>query len=128
MWPILISSLIIIIVYFSRDVFKLKNNIKSAGGMRRKYAVLSKLLLDGDARAKIYDETNTALTLGVQGLGAYTKFELIQGFDVIMINMTIGSNVFGEHKLNWKFNDNMNQEKIYELICLDIAKLNEKLP
>ena len=38
------------------------------------------------------------------------------------------SNIFGVFKLEWKLDENMYQEKMYEIICNDIAKINQQLP
>ena len=70
------------------------------GGMKVKYSVLINLLLGGDSRAKIYSETSNSMVLGIEVLGGYTKFEILQAFDTI-IHMTAETSVFGKSKLKW---------------------------
>ena len=127
----LIALLILIVLvgsYYFADLSGLKKNVAKSGGMHIKYAELCKLLLANDSRAKIYKETPVSLILGLEVVGGYTKFELLQGFNQIIVKMTISSNVFGDRKMEWKFDDTMNQLKMYDLICVDIAKMNEQLP
>jgi len=97
-------------------------------GMRVKYAILIKLLLEGDSRGKIYNETSTSIILGLVVMGGYSRFEIQQAFGVIVVKWISESNIFGVFKLEWKLDENMYQEKMYEIICNDIAKINQQLP
>ena len=129
MWFALISLAVIVFIYFKRDVSTLKQEMVATGGMKKKYSLLINSLLEGDSRSKIYKETPTILILGVEGYGAYTKFELEQAFDTLFVFMTVDTKAFGKHQLKWEFNDKLSQEKMVEIIGRDInEKLNSKLP
>ena len=124
----IIFAFVALNIYYVRSAKTLKQEIKQDGGMSVKYNVLVKSLLEGDSRARIYKETDMAIVLGAEALGAYTKFEIFQGFGAISIHLTIHSNVFGLTKLKWDFKDDLPQEKMVEIISNDIAKENKKLP
>ena len=124
MWFTILFGLVLLGFYFLKDINKLKKETAKRGGMKVRYAILIKLLLEGDSRAKIYSETSTLIILGVEGIGAYTKFEVQQAFDVVIVKWESNNNFFGLQKSQWKFKDDMNQDKIFEIICNDIAVLN----
>ncbi len=127
MWLTIGSITILILLSLLKGVKKIKKEVAETGGMKIKYASLIKSLSEGDSRIKIYSETSTAIRLGLQGLGGYVRFDLQQGFGVVVIEQVSENNVFGVQKLEWKFAEEMNQEKMFETICKDIAKSNEQM-
>ncbi|HAL82966.1 MAG TPA: hypothetical protein DCO83_12630 [Mucilaginibacter sp.] len=54
-------------------------------------------------------------------------FKIQQGFDVVVVKWVSDSNIFGKYKLEWKFDEKMNQEKMNEIINIDIIKINQQL-
>ena len=128
MWFSILALAGFILFSFLKGVRNIKKEVSQAGGMRVKYAILIKLLLEGDSRTKIYKETSTSIILGLVVMGGYSRFEIQQAFGVIVVKWISESNIFGVFKLEWKLDENMYQEKMYEIICNDIAKINQQLP
>ena len=128
MWFSIFAVAGFILFSFLKGVRNIKKEVSQAGGMRVKYAILIKLLLEGDSRGKIYNETSTSIILGLVVMGGYSRFEIQQAFGVIVVKWISESNIFGVFKLEWKLDENMYQEKMYEIICNDIAKINQQLP
>jgi hypothetical protein len=128
MWFSIFAVAGFILFSFLKGVRNIKKEVSQAGGMRVKYAILIKLLLEGDSRTKIYNETSTSIILGLVVMGGYSRFEIQQAFGVIVVKWISESNIFGVFKLEWKLDENMYQEKMYEIICNDIAKINQQLP
>jgi hypothetical protein len=85
MWLTIGSITILILLSLLKGVKKIKKEVAETGGMKIKYASLIKSLSEGDSRIKIYSETSTAIRLGLQGLGGYVRFDLQQGFGVVVI-------------------------------------------
>jgi len=128
MWFSIFAVAGFILFSFLKGVRNIKKEVSQAGGMRVKYAILIKLLLEGDSRGKIYNETSTSIILGLVVMGGYSRFEIQQAFGVIVVKWISESNIFGVFKLEWKLDENMYQEKMFEIICNDIAKINQQLP
>ena len=128
MWFSILALAGFLLFYFLKGVKKIKKEVSQAGGMRVKYAILITLLLEGDSRTKIYNETSTSIILGLVVIGGYSRFEIQQAFGVTVVKWISESNVFGVSKLEWKLDENMYQEKMFEIICDDIAKINQQLP
>ena len=128
MWFSIFAVAGFILFSFLKGVRNIKKEVSQAGGMRVKYAILIKLLLEGDSRSKIYNETSTSIILGLVVMGGYSRFEIQQAFGVIVVKWISESNIFGVFKLEWKLDENMYQEKMFEIICNDIAKINQQLP
>jgi hypothetical protein len=128
MWFSIFAVAGFILFSFLKGVRNIKKEVSQAGGMRVKYAILIKLLLEGDSRTKIYNETSTSIILGLVVMGGYSRFEIQQAFGVIVVKWISESNIFGVFKLEWKLDENMYQEKMFEIICNDIAKINQQLP
>jgi len=128
MWFSIFAVAGLVIIYFLNGVYKIKKDVAQMGGMKTKYAILIKRILDGDSRAKVYKETATSVVLGLQVMGGYSRFKIQQGFDVVVVKWVSDSNIFGKYKLEWKFDEKMNQEKMNEIINIDIMKINQQLP
>ena len=128
MWFSIFAFAGLVITSFLKGIYKIKKEVSQAGGMRVKYAILIKLLLEGDSRTKIYRETSTSIIVGLVVMGGYSRFEIQQAFGVIVVKWISESNIFGVFKLEWKLDENMYQEKMFEIICNDIAKINQQLP
>ncbi|RYX86916.1 hypothetical protein EON73_02430 [bacterium] len=122
MWTAIIFIVSIAIIRATYDYFKLQREVRLQGGMDYKYRQLIDLLMSTDKRCKIYSKNKTAITLGLVVIGGYTRFEIIQGFGVVIVTLKQESNVFGALNLKWEFHEKMYQDKMYEKVCLDIAK------
>ena len=85
MWFSIFAVAGFILFSFLKGVRNIKKEVSQAGGMRVKYAILIKLLLEGDSRTKIYNETSTSIILGLVVMGGYSRFEIQQAFGVIVV-------------------------------------------
>lgn len=109
-----------IIIKFLYDRYQQSVQIGRQGGMSIKYRTLINFILNEQKNTKIYQETSDSITLGVSSAGGTTVFSLLQTFGKLSISWEMTSPLFGKHKLDWKFPEFMNQEKMFEQIANDL--------
>lgn len=109
------------LVKFTNDSNKQANAVIKQGGMRRKYKTLINYLLNQDANAKIIQESNTLISIGLSGISGYTVFLISQAYGKVHIQWKANSSVLGNHKLEWYFDEFLDQAKIIEKITNDLT-------
>ncbi|HNW96808.1 MAG TPA: hypothetical protein PKK00_00190 [Bacteroidales bacterium] len=128
MWILIIILIVVFIIgKFFYDKNKQASKITMEGGMRHKYRELIELLMSGDSRTKIYQETSDSITLGISNIGGKTFFTLTQTFGNITIQWKVDSPVFGKHKMEWTFHEYENPIKIAEIISNDSGKYQNNI-
>ena len=80
MWTVIIIIAVCFIGKFVLDSINQSNDMKAQGGVRTKYAHLIQSLLDSDPRARILQETNTFVNVGISGPAGAQSFFLQQTF------------------------------------------------
>ena len=128
MWYLIISiGIAWMLIRFFSDVNKQKVNVKKQGGMRVKYRILINRILSCSSDVKIMQETSVSILIGVSGISGSTGFDITQTFETVTIQYRAKSSVFGNHKLEWRFNSNMDQNLMYEKIHEDMEEHNLKI-
>lgn len=129
MWVIIAITVLIgfVLLRYKSDLKKQRLDILQSGGMKNKYKVLIDLLSEGDNRTQIFRQDNDSIVFGLVVTGGFTKFELVQTFGTLSVKYLTNSNIYGKHSISWEFNEGMNQEKMVEVMNLDIYKLNQKI-
>lgn len=127
MWVIIILIIAAILFFFIRDWYKQNKKMAKEGGMITKYKLLIDFLKEGDPRTKIYRATNDEVVVGLEVMGGYSKFTLYQTFETITIQWISESNIYGKHKLNWEFAQNLDQQKMIQLIADKMNELNKNI-
>lgn len=125
-WIILISLFAVVFGKFFWDRGKLGRKVVREGGMRKKFELLINSILDREDRAKIIKETSTYLCISASGFGIVTMIEILMAFRSVLITYKVISELYGEHKLEWKFPENENQEYILSKINKDVGSYLEK--
>ena len=120
-WIIVIGIVVIMLIRFANDSNKQANAVIKQGGMRVKYKTLVNYLLKQDPNAKITQETNTLITIGLYGISGSTVFIISQAYGQVHIQWKANSNVFGNHQLEWYFNEFLDQTKMIEKITTDLT-------
>lgn len=128
LWIFIVAIVILIIICFAKDSVKQSNDIISQGGMKSKYKTLIDLLQISLGRAKITNESNTALTIYGAGSSGSTAFDIVQTFGKVTIRCYIKNALIGNHQLQWIFDENMDQQFMFNKINDEVNKLlNEQI-
>lgn len=120
-WVIIIGVIAIMFIKFANDSNKQANAVIKQGGMRRKYKTLINHILNQDANARIIQESNTLISIGLSGISGSTVFLISQAYGKVHIQWKANSNVFGNHQLEWYFDEFLDQAKIIEKITNDLT-------
>ncbi len=119
-WVIIIGVILFIIIKFASDNNKQANAVAKQGGMRNKYRTLVDFALSGHQHSHIVREDGTSITVGCGSAGGSTYFDIVQTFGTVSIKWRSTSIVMGNHKLEWQFDEFMDQEKMIDKINHDI--------
>jgi len=122
MWKALLFIAVILIIIFLYDRYKQVIKVGKEGGMKHKYRELIEFILSGDPRCKILHLTTDTVILGISNYGNSTLYTLIQTFGTITIVWKVKSRVYGNHKLEWSFDEYGDQEYMAEKISNDLEK------
>ena len=106
-WIIIIGIVLFIIIKFVSDRNKQADAVAKQGGMRKKYRTLVNYALAGHANSHIISEDGTGITIGCASPG-------------VTIRWRSTSILMGNHKLEWSFDEFMDQDRMIEKIEHDI--------
>ena len=121
MWWIFLTVLIAFIgIKFLLDYNKQANYISKQGGMKRKYNVLISRLLALHEGNRIFQEGTTHVRLGYVSYGGSVIFNIVQTFGNVTIQWESNNRLFGKHKLEWDFNEFVDQDEMFNRILHDI--------
>ena len=126
-WIIIIAIVVIIAIKFANDSNKQADAVAKQGGMRVKYRILINYILSSDPKCRIIQETATFISVGVSGISGSTVFFIQQTFGFVTIQYKVKSQVFGNHQIEWKFDEFADQEKMIEKITHDIDVYNNNI-
>jgi len=128
MWIFLIVIVIVFIIgKFIYDKNQQSAKVTMEGGMRNKYRQLIGFITSGDPKTKIFQETSDSISLGVSSISGSTLFILTQTFGKVTVQWKVESSVFGKHKMEWDFDEYLDQEKMIEKIVNDTSKYQSNL-
>ncbi len=121
-WLVLIAVICYVAFKFFRDRWKQNQRIAKEGGMVHKYRILIQHLLSGHTNSKIFQRTSDSVLLGVHNSGGTTLYSLLQTFGKISITWTMESPIYGKHKLEWNFDEYLDQSKMLERMMNDLKQ------
>ncbi len=126
---IIIAVIVVgIIIKFAADSTKQSSEVKSQGGMRKKYATLINHILSSDPKAKIFQEENTFISAGVSGIAGSTIFYIQQTYGNVTIQYEVKNNpIVGFLKKEWTFPENMDQDLMWERMNNDIGMVLQNI-
>jgi len=126
---IIIAVIVVgIIIKFAADSTKQSSEVKSQGGMRKKYATLINHILRSDPKAKIFQEENTFISAGVSGIAGSTIFYIQQTYGNVTIQYEVKNNpIVGFLKKEWTFPENMDQDLMWERMNNDIGMVLQNI-
>lgn len=125
-WIILIVVGIILFKFLT-DLNKERNKLDAQGGMKEKYSYLIDEILSGHPNCRILDEKKQTIIIGVSSMGGTTTFTLMQTFGSLSVTYEVNSPVYGKFKENWTFDENMSQERMFDKMIYEIAKINNRV-
>jgi len=120
-------ALAFIFLKFFIDLINQSNDVNKQGGMKKKYEELIQILMSENPRIKIFQETSTSLVLGISNMAGSTIFEITQSFGKVNIQWKVNNPIYGNHKIEWDFDENYDQEKMALKIYNDTANYSENL-
>ena len=128
-WVILVIVIVIIAFKLGNHTGEMVSSASSAGGMRTKYAKLLEYILNGHPESKIVVETRTYIRAGVSNYGGTTMFHIQQNTGgVVLIDYEVSNNpAVPSFTLHFSFRDDMDQEQMYEQICMSIQNKMQQL-
>ena len=111
----MLKFIIIVVLFFiGKFIFDSLNQskeMKIQGGIRKKYSKLVQSLLEADPRAKVIQETDTFMNIGVSGPAGAQTFLLQQTFGYFTIQIVVKNNpLLGDMKIERSFPEGMDQE------------------
>ncbi len=129
MWTFIIIVVVFIVGKFLFDSFKQSEQIKSQGGIRKKYSLLVQMLLEADPRAKIIQESNTFIIIGISGPAGAQSFLLQQTFGKLTVQIVVKNNpLLGNMKIERMFPEDMDQEQMMrELMTAQQEEMSKKI-
>ena len=119
LWIVIIAIVVIVMIRFASDNNKQANAVAKQGGMRKKYAVLINCLTEGQ-NCRILQEGGTYIRVGSISAGGSTIFDFTQTFGTITIQWISKSVIMGNHKLEWEFDEFLDQHQMFAKICHDV--------
>ncbi len=120
-WIILIVAAVIIIVKVTSEVKENADKVTAQGGMRVKYRTLVNYALNSDYKARIIRESVNCIDIGATSGGGQVLICITHASNVVIIEWRVENPIFGKHKLNWKFDEFMDQQKMIEKIENDLG-------
>lgn len=126
-WIVVISIIGIIIYNFFKDRDKmLESQVDNFGGMNKKYSLLIEWLTS-DPKAQITKNSRDHIEISCVYPSSITKFFITENFNTVEVEWVSNLGIMGNHKLDWKFPSNMNQEMIIEKIGTDLHNYENKV-
>ena len=127
MWVILLSIVAFIAIRFFMSVGEQKQELRQVGGVRQKYSMIVDQCLGGHRDSQIFHEVPDRVVVGVSNFGGSTLFTLTATFQTLTVQYEVKNDLMGNHKLEWEFDKNMNQELMLERMNRDIGRLNDRM-
>ena len=126
-WIIVLVIIGIVIYFFLRDRDKmLENQVDNFGGMKNKYSLLIEWLTS-DPKARVTKMTRDHIEISCIYPSSVTKFLITENFSSVEVDWISNLGVMGNHKLNWSFPNNTNQEQIIEKIGTDLQNYENRI-
>lgn len=119
-WIVIIGIVLFTIIKFASDNNKQANAVAKQGGMRNKYRTLVEYALAGHQHSHIIREDGTSVTVGCSSPGGSTYFDIVQTFGTVTIRWHSTSVLVGNHKLEWQFDEFIDQNIMVNKIEHDI--------
>lgn len=119
-WIIIVAIIVIILIKFISDSNRQAKVVIKQGGMRVKYKTLVMYFLQSSPNAQIVQENSTFINVGIVSSGYKMAFFITQTYGTVTIEWKMESQILGKHRLEWQFDEFMDQEKMIEKIENDL--------
>ena len=86
----------------------------------KKYHTIVEYALAGHEHSHIVREDGTSITVGCGSPGGSTYIDIVQTFGTVTIRWRSTSVLVGNHKLEWQFDEFMDQDRMVQKIEHDI--------
>lgn len=120
-WTIIIIAILLIFYKFFRDTNQTNSELVRVGGLITKYGLLIDKLksFSSKMQTKINEPNLVVIGFSFED-GGYKKFRFQVVSKILHIDFETKDNVYGVRKLSWKFDENLNQDKMFNSIKSDV--------
>lgn len=118
---IIIIVIIAVVIYLSAKGNTDLKNVDKYGGLKNKYKTLIDLIMSRNSRYQLNEINSNNLELTNTGMIFKLK-EMDKKLQITWVWNSFGSGQ--NHKLQWKFDENEDQVKMYERLHIDMAIQN----
>ena len=118
---IIVAIVVIFIVYNGYKGNKDTKNVERFGGIDIKYATLVRLFMSNE-KLQLYKHNANNLEIGYAFVGGgYVRFKLIEMSGKLQVAYQSKDMVDGLQNLVWNFDENQDQNKMFEKVSDDLA-------
>jgi hypothetical protein len=118
------TIILVVVIFLIYNGYKGNNDIKNVekfGGLENKYNILIKNIMSNE-KLKLRKINSNNLEIGYSFIGnGYVYFKLIEMDKYLQVKYESKNMVDGIQRLVWKFNEEENQNEMFERISKDLA-------
>ncbi len=112
---VVIAIAIFLLYIFISDKKEEVQKVQNQGGVLVKYRTLTNHFLS-IPMMKVEQRSSTSITMAVKDPNVLTRFIISHGFENVSVFWFHKSLSFGEHSLNWRFSERMEQIAMIKVI------------
>lgn len=114
---IFVGIIVVIVIFnFAKDSYNENDKLVKQGGMMVKYRTLINNFIDPESGLKVVKQTNNYVCVGMQNSSGKIVFHFQHTFDKINVTFEMKNIFLGEHKLDWDFPEDMDQQQMINRI------------
>src|SRR5262249_56689 len=102
--------------------YRQNRKTEKEGGMLNKYSFLITFIMSSNDDAKIKRLTLDSVLIQTSTIYVTTSYLIVQAFNKVTVTWRIESQIFGSHKLQWSFDEYLDQEVMCSKIVNDVGK------
>lgn len=118
---------VVLIGKFLYDLSQQKKELEKDGGVVRKYATLIAFIMAVSERNRMHDVRADGVTIADLRVHTNTVIHIIETFGTVTIQWNLESIAFGKHRLEWEFNAQGDQRKMFEIFARDVSEYQQRV-
>lgn len=127
MWVLIAIVVGFFFIKFFLDLNRQSSKVAKEGGMMNKYRELISLIFSEDERLELKRISGSSVLLVLSTIGGTTIFNLTQTFGKLTVQWKMMSPIYGEHKLEWDFDEYVDQSMMFAKMKRDMAKYQQNV-
>lgn len=118
---------VVLIGKFLYDLSQQKKELEKDGGVVRKYATLIAFIMAVSERNRMHDVRADGVTIADLRVYTNTVIHIVETFGAVTIQWNLESIAFGKHRLEWEFNAQGDQRKMFEIFARDVSEYQQRV-